>query len=82
MSGFPVPIITAICTIRVHVLCTAVVSQDSVIIIIINIINNCYRCRLNNPDSVKKRSKLVLPKPQISDTELEEVDLLFSLMQN
>ena len=30
-------------------------------------------CRLTNPDQVKKRSKLVLPKPQISDTELEEV---------
>lgn len=29
--------------------------------------------KLNNPDSVKKRSKLVLPKPQISDTELEEI---------
>ena len=75
MSGFPVPIITAICTVRVRVLCTAVVSQHSVIILF-------YPCRLNNPDSVKKRSKLVLPKPQISDTELEEVDLLFSLMQN
>ena len=36
---------------------------------------HCFCCpfRLNNPDSVKKRSKLVLPKPQISDTELEEV---------
>ena len=32
-----------------------------------------FSFRLNNPDSVKKRSKLVLPKPQISDTELEEV---------
>ena len=32
-----------------------------------------YPFRLNNPDSVKKHSKLVLPKPQISDTELEEV---------
>lgn len=29
--------------------------------------------KLNNPDSVKKRSKLVLPQPQISDTELEEI---------
>lgn len=29
--------------------------------------------KLNNPDSVKKRSKLVLPNPQISDTELEEI---------
>jgi len=29
--------------------------------------------KLNNPDSVKKRSKLVLPTPQISDTELEEI---------
>ena len=37
MSGFPVPIITAICTIRVHVLCTAVVSQDSVIIIVLSL---------------------------------------------
>ena len=36
-------------------------------------------CRLNNPDSVKKRSKLVLPKPQISDTELEEV-LAYTVM--
>ena len=75
MSGFPDPIITAICTVCVHLLCTAVVSQDSLIVLF-------YPCRLNNPDSVKKRSKLVLPKPQISDTELEEVDLLFSLMQN
>lgn len=29
--------------------------------------------KLNNPDSVKQRSKLVLPRPQISDTELEEI---------
>lgn len=29
--------------------------------------------KLHDPDSVKKRSKLVLPKPQISDTELEEI---------
>lgn len=26
-----------------------------------------------NPENAKKRSKLVLPAPQISDTELEEV---------
>ncbi|XP_001630383.2 cell division cycle 5-related protein [Nematostella vectensis] len=29
--------------------------------------------KMNNPDHVKKRSKLVLPKPQISDGELEEI---------
>ncbi|XP_028414802.1 cell division cycle 5-related protein-like [Dendronephthya gigantea] len=29
--------------------------------------------KLNNPDHIKKRSKLVLPKPQVSDAELEEV---------
>lgn len=29
--------------------------------------------KLNNPDHIRKRSKLVLPKPQVSDAELEEV---------
>ncbi|CAB4038933.1 cell division cycle 5 [Paramuricea clavata] len=29
--------------------------------------------KLNNPDHIKKRSKLVLPRPQVSDAELEEV---------
>ncbi|KXJ23705.1 cell division cycle 5-related protein [Exaiptasia diaphana] len=29
--------------------------------------------KLNNPEHVKKRSKLVLPKPQISDGELDEI---------
>ena len=29
--------------------------------------------RTNNPEMARKRSKLVLPSPQISDTELEEV---------
>jgi hypothetical protein len=33
----------------------------------------CALERLNNPDHIKKRSKLVLPKPQVSDAELEEV---------
>ena len=37
--------------------------------------------RLNNPDHIKKRSKLVLPKPQVSDAELEEVIKLLKLMQ-
>ncbi len=31
-----------------------------------------------NSEPVKKRSKLVLPAPQISDAELEEVIFIFS----
>lgn len=34
-----------------------------------------FPLRVNNPESIKKRSKLVLPAPQISDAELEEVHL-------
>lgn len=29
--------------------------------------------RMNDPEQVRKRSKLMLPAPQISDRELEEV---------
>ena len=35
---------------------------------------------VNHPDSAKKRSKLVLPAPQISDSELEEVCALIVLV--
>ena len=37
--------------------------------------------RVNNPESIKKRSKLVLPSPQISDTELEEVCVCMSVCE-
>ena len=44
------------------------------VIIIRRIINfNFNFRRLNNPEPERKRSKLVLPSPQISDGELEEV---------
>ena len=37
-----------------------------------------FICRMMNQESSKKRSKLVLPSPQVTEAELEEVCTLTS----
>ena len=40
--------------------------------------NNIPSALLNNEEPARKRSKLVLPEPQITDTEMEQVSTILN----